>query len=154
MSVSMQAVQQQKGGTDCGLFAIAFATELCFGGDPCAVQFNQADLRNHLKMCFEEMKISSFPKFADAPATNRCKRTETAVRLHCYCHMPQQYDQMVLCNKCSNMWCHLSCLGLAPNQEPSFYCWLCVNKERPMPVKRPACFEVPAATAKKRSWMF
>ena len=34
MSIRVLPVQQQKGSKDCGLFAVAFATELCSGEDP------------------------------------------------------------------------------------------------------------------------
>ena len=41
-------VQWQSGGYDCGLFAPAFATELCFKRDPIAPSFNQVKMREHL----------------------------------------------------------------------------------------------------------
>ena len=41
-------VQWQSGGCDCGLFAPAFAIELCFKRDPIAPSFNQVKMREHL----------------------------------------------------------------------------------------------------------
>ena len=32
--LQFQAVQEQRGGSDCGLFTVAFATSLCVGDDP------------------------------------------------------------------------------------------------------------------------
>ena len=54
-------VQCQVGGSDCGLFAIAFATALCFGLDPHTCSFAQAEMRNHLTACFESQCMSTFP---------------------------------------------------------------------------------------------
>ena len=47
------------GLTDCGLFAVAFATSLAFGQD--VFEFQQDKLRSHLKVCFEEKYIRMFP---------------------------------------------------------------------------------------------
>ena len=46
-------VQQQSGGSDCGLFAIAFATCLCESQNPSLVYFCQKQMRSHLMSCFE-----------------------------------------------------------------------------------------------------
>ena len=37
---SVQCVQQQPNGKDCGVFSIAILVELLFGGDPTTVNFN------------------------------------------------------------------------------------------------------------------
>ena len=64
-----QQDQQKEGGSGCGLFPVAVATELCFGDDPNATPFNQAGLQNHLKNCFQQMKINPFPKFCENAKT-------------------------------------------------------------------------------------
>ena len=46
-------VQQQSGGSDCGLFAIAFATCLCESQNPSLVYFCQKQMCSHLMSCFE-----------------------------------------------------------------------------------------------------
>ena len=51
--VEMAPVQQQVGGKDCGLFAVAFATELANGGDPVKVQYDQCAMREHYYSCLE-----------------------------------------------------------------------------------------------------
>ena len=50
-------VQRQVGGSDCGLFAVAFATALCAGKDPFTCSFKQAQMRSHLLTCFESRSI-------------------------------------------------------------------------------------------------
>ena len=47
-TIMMSRCQKQKGGADCGLFAIANATAIAFGKNPCKLQFMQASLRSHL----------------------------------------------------------------------------------------------------------
>ena len=44
-------IQKQKGGSECGLFAIAISTAICKGLDPIVVTFNQAAMRDHLIEC-------------------------------------------------------------------------------------------------------
>ena len=44
-------VQQQMGGSDCGLFAIANAAAVCNGKDPGTLVYNQKQMREHLRKC-------------------------------------------------------------------------------------------------------
>jgi len=36
----MEEIQQQEGGNDCGLFAIAYALLQCFNEDPCKARYH------------------------------------------------------------------------------------------------------------------
>ena len=45
-------IQKQVGGTECGLFSIAYATTVAFHGDHAATTYNQALMRSHLLHCF------------------------------------------------------------------------------------------------------
>ena len=58
-STKMIAVQRQRGGVDCGLFAIAMATAITFG--TALQEFNQGEMRTHLVKCFDEKVMSLFP---------------------------------------------------------------------------------------------
>ena len=60
ITFNLPDVQKQVGFTDCGLFAIAFATNLAFGKIS-KFEFKQGSLRPHLKACFEEKCIHAFP---------------------------------------------------------------------------------------------
>ena len=57
-------VQQQQGGDDCGLFAIAFAVDLCMGNDPFTSSYTQKAMRDHLAKCFENNLFVQFPQEA------------------------------------------------------------------------------------------
>ena len=64
ISFSLPKVQRQKGTNDCGLFAIAFATKLCFSHNPVAVsamECTQCALRAHLITCLENAYFIDFP---------------------------------------------------------------------------------------------
>ena len=50
----MSSFQKQTGGTDCGLFAIAAATEFLFEKNPSSEIFNQALMRKNLQTCIEK----------------------------------------------------------------------------------------------------
>ena len=45
--MELSPVQQQAGAADCGLFAIAFATDLAFGEDPVKISYEQSLMREH-----------------------------------------------------------------------------------------------------------
>ena len=83
-----EKVQKQVGLSDCGLFALAFATDLCHGFDPTAQKYNQREFRHHYKSCLESGKMTPFPK------------TEKRVPYH------------LACNKVS---IPIFCLGRLPN---------------------------------------
>ena len=53
--------QMQSGSSDCGIFAVAFATALANGEAPGAIHFNQPKMRRHLVNCLESRFLSAFP---------------------------------------------------------------------------------------------
>ena len=57
-----EKVQRQVGGSDCGLFSLAFATDLCHGIDPTNQKYNQGSMRQHYVNCLENGAMSPFPK--------------------------------------------------------------------------------------------
>ena len=75
----------QKGTRDCGLYAIAYATELAFGFDPSKYIFEQVRMRDHLLGCFENRKIERFPKIRTL--NNTCEYIDVTSALsefHCW----------------------------------------------------------------------
>ena len=54
-------VTQQTGVVDCGLFAAAFATAVCFGLEPADYRLSQQQMRKHLTACFETGELTPFP---------------------------------------------------------------------------------------------
>jgi hypothetical protein len=62
--VNLPTVQQQTNSIDCGVFAIAYATEFCFnqytGGK--GLTFNTSVMRDHLLQCLSNGNCSHFQK--------------------------------------------------------------------------------------------
>lgn len=73
--------QKQVGGTDCGLFAIANAMEVLAGNDVSQVVFDQTMMRKHLASCFENNKMTPFPKYRVNRSPNepntKCKQSDS-----------------------------------------------------------------------------
>ena len=61
ITLTISAVQEQRGSSDCGLFALAYATSLCSGEHPAQVNYVQHMFRNHLLTCLQRRQITPFP---------------------------------------------------------------------------------------------
>ena len=126
-------VQQQQGVLDCGLFAIAYATEVCARINPVQSVFNQKLMRKHLTQCLLAGVICPFPQRTDlSPLTELPRPTcrLLSVKLYCYCLMPDNYDKnMILCDRCKK-WYHYSCVGINKKNIPKTWkCARCTGKD-------------------------
>ena len=121
--MEVNTVQQQHGGVDCGLFAIAFATELAHGKNPVGVSYAQSAMRDHLLLSLENRKIKHFPR-AIKPATI-CIRNIVSIELYCVCKLPEA-GNMVCCDLCNN-WYHYHCVGLQEQEDlpEQWFCQYC-----------------------------
>lgn len=54
-------IQQQKNGSDCRVFAAAFATALVYGVSPSLLEFDTTKLRDHLCECLKGRKLEMSP---------------------------------------------------------------------------------------------
>jgi hypothetical protein len=62
---------EQQGSADCGVFAIAYATEIAMGSDPeevADIWFRQGDMRSHLAAAFDAGHITRFPRVSTGMA--------------------------------------------------------------------------------------
>ena len=102
-------VQQQCGTLDCGLFAVAYAVEVCMGNSP-AVSFDQKRMRFHLYACLSDGVMSPFPKMSRAREyLPRPTDRSLNVKVYCLCKLPEEYDSfMIECESC-RQWYHCSC---------------------------------------------
>ena len=79
-------MQCQKNAVDCGIYAVAFLTDLCHRLDPASCQYaSSKELRQHLMECFEEGRMSTFP------STSRIKGRSQMKDLNIYCHCRLPY---------------------------------------------------------------
>ena len=56
-------VHQQAGGVDCGIFAIAYAIDLCNGIDPSTIFYDQSKMREHLFISLTNKVVERFPVY-------------------------------------------------------------------------------------------
>ncbi len=122
LNIETLAVQQQTGSSDCGVFAIANAVDICMGTNPENVRYDQGKIRAHLEDCFIKKSLCPFPRCSTAEPLPRPTRTVHKIRLYCVCKMPEEYDEkMISCDTCRK-WFHVSCV-LSKVQLPDF--WEC-----------------------------
>ena len=85
IGVSISPVAQQTNGTDCGVYAIAFATALCNNLDPTSLKFNRRAIRDHHWQALQCGHLSTFPFEKRRPQDqNKLVR----ISVYCECRMP------------------------------------------------------------------
>ena len=117
--------QRQTNNSDCGVFAIAVATELVLGRDPVLCYWKIQDMRQHLIRCLENKELSSFPgKTRRIPPGSKTKLIVTE-KVYCICRMINDPSlPMIKCDKCHN-WYHLNCLNV--DECDCAKKWFCIN---------------------------
>ena len=106
--LKIQKVQYQNECTDCGIFAVAFATDLAHGCNPSKCEYNQDLLRTHFLKCLSQQNMTPFPSTAkqfEAPKTEY-------IEVFCTCRLPAN-GSMVQCSECKERY-HTSCIGTTP----------------------------------------
>ena len=87
IKIKFMNVQIQYGSSDCGLFAVAFATSLCEGIDPTTCIYRQPNMRRHFLACIDNGKMKAFRTARiRRPITNPAKIDEITV--YGTCRMP------------------------------------------------------------------
>ena len=118
--------QKQKGGSDCGVFAIAFAYHAAMGDNISGLQFDQLKMRHHLMKCLRKQKFTPFP-ILDKQSKIPKKVCTEKIYVYCKCLMPDTYGDMVQCENC-HKWFHIKCVGLLtlPNCDDKWSCSSCM----------------------------
>lgn len=120
-------VQQQKDGSSCGVFALAFAHTLAEGKDPSSLEFpDEASLRTHLLQCITAKKMAPF--YTRQALYKPGKMMKRVFKIYCVCRLPDSGDEMVQCNKCKE-WYHFTCIGIPSGTKlkSAYYCSVCNN---------------------------
>lgn len=114
VTVNVINVQFQDGSSDCGLFAAAMAFDLCNERDPFLQNYDQLKMREHLRHCFENQQLMSFPVNRKVTQGKKMRVVATVTtEIHCICRLPEE-PPMACCDSCST-WYHQSCLQI-PNK--------------------------------------
>ena len=119
-------VEQQKGGNDCGLFAITYAALLSKRKDPTMFDFQQCKMRSSLLQSFAGKDISIFMeqpiKLTHITAPSEVQTWNC--RIYCHCKMPHDGKLMVKCTAC-DAWLHGICESQIGNNNFSDSQWTC-----------------------------
>lgn len=118
MTVDVMNVQQQKGGSDSGIFAMAFTTSLVFGQCPTHRHYTQKQMRQHLVQCLENEEMTSFLSRKVNQKYLSEIRCSYSLLIICTCREVER-DLQIQCNHC-NMWYHIDYVNLPPDS-------LCLN---------------------------
>lgn len=113
ITVQIPSCKQQIGSNDCGLFAIANATAVCFGFNPSHCVWKQNKMRPHLARCMKNGKMEMFPH-------DVCQLTSdvytTTFDVFCHCRLPYvEGDSMIECNHCKS-WYHRECENISSSR--------------------------------------
>ncbi len=115
-------IQKQKGGNDCGLFSIAYATTLCTGLSPSKVNYDQSKLRKHLYDCIQNNNLSLFPS---SRSQRKAKQTSPEIiPIYCTCRKPES-GKMAQCDNYLE-WYHDSFIKIPDRvEEINWICSFC-----------------------------
>ena len=87
--LKIHKVQFQKGALDCGLYAIAYATDLVYGNDPASYIYKQEELGAHFLDCIHNNILSPFPKDNAYPGKPKFEHFE----IFCSCRLPDNGEE-------------------------------------------------------------
>ena len=94
IKLKIMDVQMQAGGCDCGLFAVAFATN---GIPPGKFTFDQSKMRKHLYTCLQKGQLVMFPTMKERRVPVKVKSRDE-IDIYCECRMPELRNvEMVEC---------------------------------------------------------
>lgn len=116
-----EKVQKQIGSADCGLFALAFATDLCQGFYPTNQCYDQSLMRQHYVNCLESATKTT------RRVPYHMVQNKTSVPIFCQCRLPNDKREYVECFKCSS-WYHTECTQVpewAINSKRNWQCQKC-----------------------------
>ena len=111
--------------TACALFAIAFATTLCHGGDPTTKRYDQRAMRQHLVDCLESSRMTEFPPTDDTvglvhPVVGK------NVPIYCTCRLPNNNAAYFKCCGCCE-WYHPDFANIPESAFHPRTKWLCLE---------------------------
>ena len=96
-------VHIQMGGTDCGLFSLAYATALCHGVDSTSCIYDQQQMRKHFWHCLTNRTMQVVPLNWKRQIMPQPVKVENFA-VYCHCRLPwdrhHAHDHMTMCTVC------------------------------------------------------
>ena len=126
-------VDKQSESHNCGLYAIAFATELAYGGSPIGLKYREEQLRPHFESCLISKSMDRFPS---ATARRIPKAVvEERVQVCGKCSLPfnSSEKEAIQCSQCNVLY-HILCVKVSAPQirrnatQHDWHCPGCPNK--------------------------
>jgi len=125
LKMLLEKVQFQKNAVDCGVYAIAYMTDLCHGVDPSSCYYAESTvLRKHLIQCYTEGRMNIFP----SQSLQKRRPSVYQLNIYCSCRLPFALEHvkledvptgedtdMIQCGICSG-WYHRTCVNLSHEQ--------------------------------------
>ena len=107
IKIDARQTQFQVGSLDCGIFSIAYTTDLAYGNNPAAFRYKQQLLRSHLEMCLSSNKLLPFPS---TELVHPLKSKKERIRIYCTCCLAYNHSgtKMAQCPKCRE-WFYQDC---------------------------------------------
>ena len=106
--------------SECGIFAIAFATDLAYGENPTQYLFDWLEMRLHLTMCLEWGQMTMFP-FKKLHKVKKAVKTMEKVCIHCSCGMHDLPNtKWIECIKCKE-WPGTSSFSSLVSSDPPLH---------------------------------
>ena len=102
-------VQLQENSYDCGVYALAFATELAFGFDPAICLWDHGQLREHLLLCLESRKMARFPVLERWSLSWEDEYEDLAIL--CVCRMPNDTQRGMIKGVAHPFWMEYKYFG-------------------------------------------
>ena len=93
ITLKFMDVPMQSGASDCGVYAIAFATALAQGKHPECYGFSQHKMRAHLRRYLIGGRMEMFPYTEVCMCDAGEVRTVQKVSIYCLCRMPEQPEE-------------------------------------------------------------
>ena len=118
-------VDRQNNGADCGVFALAFATELAYKKDPSVCIWDVDDMRKHIIKSVENGCVLPFPKQGDRKiGFGRRVAVSHEESIYCLCGMPNDGTKYIECIQCLQ-WFHVKCVSLNTKKSFKKMTWIC-----------------------------
>ena len=122
-------VKKQHNRSDCGVFAIAYATSLCHGVNPVTTQYTGRKMRDYLRRCLLLGEITPFPSRHTSPLDT--VRSCQIVEVVCHCRT-QPECPMLQCSACQEVY-HEQCedfpKSFSNNEAKTWKCRTCKNSK-------------------------
>ncbi len=141
IEIHLMPCQKQTDGYNCGPFALAFATALALGHNPCEIRFDVSKMRDHIKKTLIDFdqgrnphfKLSKFPEIHRISNRNWKPVGSIKENIFCKCRAPHDTNQevhpskftkMIKCYICKNQF-HIGCVN--PEKGKLFRCENCLH---------------------------